>query len=179
VRKFAIEQRLIDVVLGMAELPSAEEDPILAKIPAGSLLDRNEAKLTQLGVELSNPQLLMEKRELKWEMDEFQQTVGTIAPTLLLVEMQNGTECGDVASVAWPPKDIVAKDPSKVSCIFSLGATPTRFSLVSADNQAIRSWCNGFGFSSGARDDLVIVGDGNGCFPRASNATLDRGAGDR
>jgi hypothetical protein len=104
----------------------------------------------------------MEKRELKWEMDEFRQKVGGIAPTLLLVEMQNGTECGGVAGVPWP-KDTEARDPSMVSCIFSFGSTPTRFGLVSSDSQAIHSWRDGFGFGSWAGFDLVIL-DGGGCY---------------
>jgi hypothetical protein len=162
VREFAIEQRLIDVVLGM---PAEEDAPILAEIPAGSLLARNEVKLTQLGVVFSKPELLMEKGDLKWEMDEFFLNIGSIAPTLLLVEMRTGTECGGVAGVPWPPtKDANAKDPSKVSCIFSLGATPTRFGLVSADNQAIYSGSYSFAFGSGARYDLGVFGNRDGCY---------------
>jgi hypothetical protein len=165
VREFANEHRLIDVILGMADLPPAEEEPpMLAETPAGSLLARNVAKLTQLGVELSKPELLMEKRDSTWRMDEFHQKVGNASPTLLLVEMENGTECGGVAGVAWPPTGTEAKDPSRISCLFSLGATPTRFGLVSADNQAIRSGWGGFAFGSfGHGAELVIWGDGDGC----------------
>jgi hypothetical protein len=133
----------------------------------------------------------MEKGYLRLKMDEFLQKVGDIAPTLLLVEMEHGTECGGVAGVPWPkgtgakdPSKVslvfslgatspwpapyaAAKDPSKVSCIFSLGATPTRFGLVSADDQAIRSWWNAFGFggrSGGA--ELAVGSDGWGCIAR-------------
>jgi hypothetical protein len=116
-------------------------------------------------VKFSKPELLMEKRDLKWEIDEFLQKVGGIAPTLLLVEMENGTECGGLAGVAWPPEDTDAKDPSKVSFIFSLGATPTRFDLVRADDQAIRSWDCGFAFGSySIGSDLAVWGDGDGCY---------------
>jgi hypothetical protein len=66
VREFAIEQRLIDVILGMVDLPPAEEGSILPGIPAGSLLARNLAKLTHIGVEFSKPELLMEKRDAWW-----------------------------------------------------------------------------------------------------------------
>jgi hypothetical protein len=84
------------------------------KVAAGMLLAKNQAKPTVLGVKFSRPELLMEKRErkwkmddfwqtvkrdLRWKMDEFWQTVGSIAPTLLLVEMRNGTECGGIAGV--------------------------------------------------------------------------------
>jgi hypothetical protein len=127
------------------------------EVAAGTLLARNRAKLRQLCVKLSKPELLVERRELKQEMDEFLQKAGSIAPTLLLVEMQNGTECGGVAGVAWPPEDADAKDPSKVSCIFSLGAAPTRFGLVRPDNWAIRSWSDAFGFGSRAGYDLAIL----------------------
>jgi hypothetical protein len=164
VRVFAVEHRLIDVLLGMAVVPPVEDDPILAEIPAGTLLARNHAKLSQLGVEFWKPELLIEKRDLKWKMDELWQKVGSVAPTLLLVEMRNGTECGGVAGVPWPPKWTDAKDRSKLSCIFSLGAIPSRFGLVSADNQAIRSWRSGFGFGSEAGYDLVVVGDGQTCL---------------
>jgi hypothetical protein len=164
VREFAIEQRLIDVVLGMIDLPPAKEDPpIMAEIPAGSLLGRHYPDLTQLGGEFSKPELLMEKRDLTWEMDEFLQKVGSIAPTLLLVEMKNGTECGGITGVPWPPVCNDAKDPSKVSCIFSLGATPTRFSLVRPDDQAIRSRSDGFGFGTCGEYDLAILDDGS-CY---------------
>jgi hypothetical protein len=105
----------------------------------------------------------IEKRDLTWKMDEFLQKVGNASPTLLLVEMENGTECGGVAGVPWPPEDTEAKDPSKISCIFSLGATPTRFGLVSADNQALRSGLGSFAFGSGARYDLGVYGNGDGC----------------
>jgi hypothetical protein len=103
----------------------------------------------------------MEKRDLKWEMEEFRRKVGRIAPTLLLVEMLNGTECGGAAGVPWPPtRDSEAKDPSMVSCIFSLGATPTRFGLVSADNRAICSrWGRAFGFGGRSGEADLAVGD--------------------
>jgi hypothetical protein len=60
--------------------------------------------------------------------------------------MGNGTESGGIARVPWPPEGTDAKDPSKVSYIFSLGATPTRFGLVLASNQAICSWSDAFSF---------------------------------
>jgi hypothetical protein len=163
VREFAIEHRLIDAILGMAGLPPVAEDaPVLAELPAGSLLARNEAKLERLGVKFSKPELLMEKREMKWGIYEFLQNVGSVAPTLLLVEMKNGTECGGVAGVPWPPQDREAKDPSKVSCIFSLGATPTRFGLVSADDPAIFSGAASFGFGKYSVDfDFVVWPNGS------------------
>jgi hypothetical protein len=164
VREFAVERRLFDVILGIADLPPAEKDAILAEIPSETLLARNVAKLAHLGVEFSDAELLMEKRDLKWKMDEFWQKVGNAAPTLLLVEMRNGTECGGVAGVPWPPKCTDAEDPSKVSCIFSLGATPTRFDFISADNQATCSWPGGFQFGSGYWSDLVVLGSGEGCY---------------
>jgi hypothetical protein len=170
VREFAIEHRLIEVVLGMADLPPAEKDPpILADIPAGSLLARNRADLAELGMTFSKPELLMEKRDLRWTTDEFRQKVGSIAPTLLLVEMKNGTECGGVAGVPWPAKYTAAKDPSKVSCMFSLGATPTRFGLVSPDNQAIFSGSGHFKFGSQGSGDLSVWARGDGCFASGRN----------
>jgi hypothetical protein len=106
----------------------------------------------------------MEKRDLKWEMDEFWQKVGSIAPTLLLVEMRDRTGCGGVAGVPWPPLDTDAKDPSKTSCVFSLGATPTRFDLVRADSPAIHSWDCGFAFGSFlGGSELAVYGNGWGC----------------
>jgi hypothetical protein len=165
VRDFAIEHRLIDVILGMADLPPAEEDALfLAGIPAGSLLAKNVADLADLGVKFSTPQLWMEKRDLRWTMDEFRQKVGGIAPTLLLVEMPNGTECGGVAGVPWPPAFADAKDPSNISCLFSLGATPARFDLVSANNLAICSHPVGFWFGScSSGSELGVLSNADGC----------------
>jgi hypothetical protein len=118
--------------------------------------------LSQLGVKLTSPELLMEKSDLKWKMDEFEQKVGCAAPTLL-IEMQNGTECGGVAGVPWPSCGSVVKDPSKVSCIFSLGATPTRFGLVDSENRAITAWSSGFEFGGSDFVDLAVWTNGWGC----------------
>jgi hypothetical protein len=180
VREFAIEHRLVDVILGMADLPPAGEGaPIPAEIPGGSLLARNQAKLMRLGVEFSKPELLMEKRDLRWEMDEFRQKVGSNAPTLLLVEMKNGTECGGVAGVPWPPEGTDAKDPWRVSCIFSLDATPARYDLVRADNWAICSWRDAFGFGSSSGSDLAVMGNGHGCVAWAQKCYAGAGLADR
>jgi hypothetical protein len=136
------------------------------KVAGATLLARNQATLRQLGVEFSVPQLLMEMGDISWEVDEFRAKAGAFAPTLLLVEMENGTECGGVAGVPWP-RDTDAKGQSKVSGIFSLGATPTRYGLVSPDKPAVCVWWSGLGFGSVAgNSDLGLFSDGWGCSAR-------------
>jgi hypothetical protein len=100
-------------------------------IPEGTLLKSRESKVRSFGVKLNAPQLLMEVEEGSvWSMDEFLEKAGEFAPTLVLIKMKNGTECGGVAGVPWPKKAGKAADPVKDSVIFSLGATPARFDLV-------------------------------------------------
>jgi hypothetical protein len=109
----------------------------VTKVPAGSLLTKNEAKLSALGVNVRSPELLMEMEELKWSMDEFLRKVGDFAPTLVLIKMKNGTECGGVAGVPWPKDVGCAAEPAKGSFIFSLGATPARFDLVKPEKRVV------------------------------------------
>jgi hypothetical protein len=122
-------------------------------------LKSSEEKLRALGVNLTAPQLLMEKGSLKWWMDEFLEKAGDFAPTLVLIKLKNGTECGGVAGVPWP-KSGRAADPAKGSFIFSLGATPARFDLVKPD-EALYSGQGGFEF--GVYSDLFVTNDGGCC----------------
>jgi hypothetical protein len=136
--------------------------------PEGSLLNSNEAKLRPLGVDLAAPQLLMEAEELKWSMEEFLMKASDFAPTLILIRLENGAECGGVAGVPWPKLFSSAADPAKDSFIFSLGATPGRFDLVRPDNAL---YCDGSSFEFGFDgDDLYVWSDGDGC---GSNGQLD------
>jgi hypothetical protein len=127
----------------------------------GTLWNSSEANLTAVEVNLKAAQLLMEMRELKWSMDEFKEKAGDFAPTLVLIKMRNGTECGGVAGVPWPWPGANAADPAKDSFIFSLGATPARFDLVNPGN-ALSCVRNHFGFG-GDGYDLCILSDGKGC----------------
>jgi hypothetical protein len=117
-----------------------------------------------LGVKLESPQLLMEMSKLKWSMDEFLGKASEFAPTLVLIKMKNGTECGGVAGVPWPGCDETAADPAKGSFIFSLGATPARLDVVDPEEALYcDAWSFGFGNDGG---DLFVWGDGAGCGPR-------------
>jgi hypothetical protein len=136
--------------------------------PDGTLLDSNETKLKLIGVTPIAPELLMEVSELEWSMDEFVKKAGNFAPTLVLIKMKNGTECGGVAGVPWPEKKMVAADPAKGSFIFSLGATPTRFDLVKPEHALYRDGLMvEFGYGS---NDLFILNDGSGCCSREQGA---------
>jgi hypothetical protein len=130
-------------------------------IPEGTLLNSSEAKLTPLGVNLTAPQLLMEMEKLEWSLAEFLEKAADFAPTLVLIKMKNGTECGGVAGVPWPKKYEEAADPAKGSFIFSLGAIPARFELVDPERAVCCDWTD-FGFGSGGRD-LYIRSEGDGC----------------
>jgi hypothetical protein len=126
------------------------------------LLKSDESKLKPLGVDLNSPELLMEMEELQWSLDQFLEKAGDFAPTLVLIKMKNGTECGGVAGVPWPKGWWTAADPAKNSFIFSLGATPARFDLAQPENAL---YCAGgrivFGRGS---DDLCVWGsNGLGC----------------
>jgi hypothetical protein len=103
----------------------------------------------------------MEVSELKWNMDEFLKKAGDFAPTLVLIKMKNGTECGGVAGVPWPKLDETEADPARGSFIFSLGATPARFDLVRPD---CALFCGDgvfdFRFAGG---DVFVWGNGDGC----------------
>jgi hypothetical protein len=70
--------------------------------PEGTLLSASESEVKALGVNLMEPQLLMEMEELWWSMDEFLKKAADFAPTLVLIKMKNGTVCGGVAGVPWP-----------------------------------------------------------------------------
>jgi hypothetical protein len=111
-------------------------------------------------VNLRAPVLLMEMEQLHWSMDEFRKKAGDFAPTLVLIKMKNGTECGGVAGVPWP-KVGKATDPAKGSFIFSLGATLARFELVRPE-QAIFCTVLRFGFGYVSRD-LYVWKDGRDC----------------
>jgi hypothetical protein len=124
------------------------------------LLRRNEAKLWALGVNLTAPELLMAPEKVRWSMDEFLKKASAFAPTLVLIKMKNGTECGGVAGVPWPKRGSVAADPGKSSFIFSLGATPARFDLVKPETAL---WCSSRRFEFGYGDDLFVRNDGDGC----------------
>jgi hypothetical protein len=129
-------------------------------VPDGSLLNSNEAKLRSLGVKLEAPQLLMEMEELEWNIDEFLEKAGDVAPTLVLIKMKSGTECGGVAGVPWP-KSGAAADPANGSFIFSLGATPARFDLIQPDEALFCCW-GWFEFGSGT-SELYVMNNGGGC----------------
>jgi hypothetical protein len=132
--------------------------------PEGTLLKATEAKLKPLGVDLAAPKLLMEMDKLEWSMEEFLKKAGDIAPTLVVIKLRNGTECGGVAGVPWPKIDKAAGDAGKDSFLFSLGATPTRFELVKPKSALYcTNWDFGFGYISG---DLVVWSDGRGCGSR-------------
>jgi hypothetical protein len=62
-------------------------------------------------------------------MEEFLEKAGDFAPTLVLMETEDGTTCGGAARVPWPREGCVA-DPNKGSFIFALGPAPARFDLV-------------------------------------------------
>jgi hypothetical protein len=127
--------------------------------PEGSLLSSCEVKLAAIGVAPSDPQLLMDVHSMTWSMDEFREKAGDFAPTMVLIEMENGTVCGGVAGVPWPTGSKWATDPAKGSFIFSLGAAPARFDLLTADAPL---YCGDIGFQFG-RADLYVLGDGDGC----------------
>jgi hypothetical protein len=143
-------------------LGKGEKRKAAREIPADSLLKRNEAKLAKLGVKLTAPELLMEMRELRWDMKKFLEKVGEFAPTLVLIKLQNGVECGGVAGVPWPKINRGAADPAKGSFIFSLGAKPARFKIVKADDAL---FCSDIWFAFGAPNgsELCVRGDGRGC----------------
>jgi hypothetical protein len=131
-------------------------------IQEGTLLKSSESKVRSLGVNLTAPRLLMEMDELKWSMNEFWEKAGNFAPTLVLIRMKNGTECGGVAGVPWPKRHCqVASDASESSFIFSLGANPARFDLVKPDVALYcTKWSFGFGHES---RDLYVLNYGDGC----------------
>jgi hypothetical protein len=129
--------------------------------PEDTLLSSSQWKLRRLGVDLTAPRLLIAMEDLKWRFGEFWEKAGGFAPTLLLIKMKNGTECGGVAGVPWPRNCEVAADYSKKSFIFSLGASPARFDLVSPDWALYcMSWSFGFGYGGG---DLFVRNNGGGC----------------
>jgi hypothetical protein len=131
------------------------------KIPEGTLLKSNESRVRALGVNLTAPELLMEMEELEWDMDEFREKAGDFAPTLVLIKMKNGTECGGVAGVPWPKKGVWnAADPAKGSFIFSVGATPARFDLVKPEWAL---FCANKRFGFGHFGDVFVCNDGYGC----------------
>jgi hypothetical protein len=136
-------------------------------------LAKNEATLATVGVTLNAPQLLMEMRKLEWSMDQFLKKAGEVTPTLVLIRMKNGTECGGVAGVSWPKKCRMVADPAKGSFIFSLGATPARFDLV---KPGAALFCNNqhFGFGPGEGGDLTVWSDGTGCGSRGQLAYAGR-----
>jgi hypothetical protein len=137
-----------------------------------TLLKASESKVRSLGVNLKSPQLLMEMEELKWSMDEFWQKAGDFAPTMVLIKMKNGTECGGVAGVPWPKKYDLAADPEKDSFIFSLGATPVRFNLVRPE-RALYCDNDSFGFGYNG-EGLFILNNGVGCGSRDEGAYAGR-----
>jgi hypothetical protein len=139
------------------------------QLPAGTLLARNKAKMSALGVDLKGAQLLMEVHKLEWSMKEFLEKAGKFAPTLLLIEMKNGTECGGVAGVPWPKIDEGTADLAKASFIFSLGPNPTRFNLIRCD-WALHCCKCAIKFGGGGSNDLYLCGNGAGC------GALGRGA---
>jgi hypothetical protein len=124
-------------------------------------LEKSGANLKAVGVKVTAPQLLMEMEELKWSMDEFLRKAGDFAPTLVLMKMKNGTECGGVAGVPWPKKGETGADPAKRSFIFSLGAAPARFDLVKP-TEALNCDALSFEFGYGSCD-LVVWSKGKGC----------------
>jgi hypothetical protein len=129
-------------------------------IPEGTLLNSSESKVRALGVTLEAPQLLMEARGLTWSMDEFLEKAGDLAPTLMLIKMENGTECGGVAGVPWPKRG-GAVDWAEGSFIFSLGAAPARFDLVRPGDALY--CCPGYFQFGLCSAELFVFCDGRGC----------------
>jgi hypothetical protein len=103
----------------------------------------------------------MEMEELKWSMDEFLEKASDFAPTLVLIRLKNGTECGGVAGVPWPKTLKIAADPAKGSFIFSLGATPARFDLVESE-RALHCRHTSFVFGYDSSDLYVTSGGVSG-----------------
>jgi hypothetical protein len=124
------------------------------------LLKSSVAKVSSLGVNLTAPQLLMEIDELEWSMGEFVKKVGDFAPTLVLIKMKNGTECGGVAGVPWSMEGEIAADPSMGSFIFSLGTAPARFDVIKSEKALYRA---SYGFAFGYGCDLCVFANGMGC----------------
>jgi hypothetical protein len=50
------------------------------------LLNSSESEVKALGVNLTEPQLLIEMDELEWSMDEFLKKAADFAPTLVLIK---------------------------------------------------------------------------------------------
>jgi hypothetical protein len=123
---------------------------------APSLFRPNEAKLTGLGVSIMTPELLMMMRNQKWSMKDFRRRVGRAAPTLLLVKLKNGTECGGVASAPWVKCGKGAPDDG--TFIFSLGEHPARFDLIDRGHAL---YCGPHAFQFGF--DLCVWATGWGC----------------
>jgi hypothetical protein len=139
---------------------AAKEPKAARELPAGSLLRKNEGQLRMLGVGPKAPRLLMEVRTRKWELDKFLKKACEFAPTLLLIKLKNGAECGGVAGVPWPKCGEAAADPAKGSFIFSVGATSARFDLVTSE-QAL--YCGPRGIQFGYNGDLVVLTHAAGC----------------
>jgi hypothetical protein len=128
-----------------------------------SLLEQNELKLKTLRVRLTpsiflsvTPALLLRETADLWNMDDFRTKVEGIAPTLLLIKLHNGVECGGVADVPWINSEDAV--PSEGSFIFSLGDHPRRFDLIKSEGAVV---CGSVFFGFG--EDLRVWSNGWGC----------------
>jgi hypothetical protein len=123
-----------------------------------SLLQQSEPKLQTLGVRFEAPVLVMRVSDQFWNIDNFRNKANGIAPTLLLIKLKNGVECGGVADVPWINPGTAV--PGEGSFIFSLGDHPRRFDLIKSEKAVVhgsvffgfgedlRVWSNGWGCSS-------------------------------
>jgi hypothetical protein len=99
------------------------------KYAAQSLLAGNRDRLKSLGVNVTDPHLLMWDVSGEFTMAEFWWRAGEASPTLVLVEMESGLKSGGVAGVPWPASNTIGHDATKASFVFTLGTKPRRYDL--------------------------------------------------
>jgi hypothetical protein len=171
---FLTDNGLYCLIQSASEQKGADRDPdgstIVSKhtstadgFPHLSLLEQNELKLQTLRVRLTpgllvvvTPALLLRVTDDLWNINDFRIKVEGIAPTLLLIKLKNGVECGGVADIPWINPGTAV--PGEGSFIFSLGDHPRRFDLIKSEGAVVcRSVFFGFG------EDLRVWSNGWGC----------------
>jgi hypothetical protein len=134
---------------------------VQGRIKPGTLFAANSEAIVSLGLSWETAELLA-RGAGKWDFSEFRAKVVGKAPTLVLLESEDGL-CGGYAAVPWAAGVGPVSDPSGASFVFSIKPKVERFALVDKD-LAIGGCSDGFAFGDGC---VWIWNDGE--FARHEN----------
>jgi hypothetical protein len=126
-------------------IQEVKTEKVQGPIKPGALFAANSKAIVSLGLSWGTAELLLAHGAGKWDVSEFRVKVVGKAPTLVLLESDDGL-CGGYAAVPWPAGGYVS-DPWGASFVFSIKPKVERFPLID-EGKAIYGCSISFGFGA-------------------------------